>query len=666
VATSFRADVQGLRGVAVLSVLLAHARVPGVAGGFVGVDVFFVLSGFLITGLLLAEQERTGRVSLGAFYVRRGRRILPAATVVLLTTGLASALLLDVVRAAEVARDAVWAALFAANWRFASAGTDYFSRDLPPSPVQHFWSLGVEEQFYLLWPVLLALLAARGRRLLAAGLAALCAISFACSVVQTSSAPHLAYFSSLTRAWELAVGAGVAVAASQLLRLPRPVAAAASWLGLAGVVAAVVRYDGGTALPGTAAVLPVLSTALLLACGARSRFGADLLLSRQPLRYVGDVSYSLYLWHWPFLVVAAGHLGRDLRLGESLLVLGGALLAAVLSFHLVENPFRRSPALRARPALALWPASAATVLALALLVPPVPSEPVVAPVPVPVRLLDDALPAVRAAVEAASEPLPQQLRPALGRLRSDTSRLPYACLAHEEDVRSELCTVGDRSARRELLLLGDSHAFMWLPALQRIGEQDGWRVTVVMKFACTVAEVTLHNGTASDRTCTTWRRWALDQVAQRRPDLVVVTGQVPYDIRVGGRAVTAADELAGLWQAGWATTLRRLQQAADRVVLVEDPPGLPKDPLGCVGKRGTTRGDCTSAPVPHVAVLNAAAERAAAGTATPYLHVKPWFCWRDRCPTVVGATLAYRDKGHISATYAADLWPVLRRALAES
>ncbi|HEY6017005.1 MAG TPA: acyltransferase, partial [Gaiellaceae bacterium] len=349
-----RDDLQGLRAVAVLVVALGHAGVGFLGGGYVGVDVFFVLSGFLITGLLLDEARRTGTVSLAGFYTRRARRILPAAALTLVATELAAYVLLNFVRARQVMWDSVWAAFFGANVHFSRIETDYFARDRPPSPIQHFWTLAVEEQFYLVWPALLGLVLfgalllrrrrgavtpASTRRLLAVLLLATAA-SLAWSMVETSRLPTAAYFSTFARAWELGLGAALAVVAGPVAALRAELRATAGWLGFGAIALASTTFSSRTAFPGYAALLPTLGAALVIAggTGGQPAYGVGRLLSVAPMRWVGDRSYTLYLWHWPILILAMEYAGHRLSLVQNLALLAGAVAVSALTFRFYENP----------------------------------------------------------------------------------------------------------------------------------------------------------------------------------------------------------------------------------------------------------------------------------------------------------------------------------------
>jgi peptidoglycan/LPS O-acetylase OafA/YrhL len=350
---SFRPDIEGLRAIAVLMVVLEHDGVPQMRGGYVGVDVFFVVSGFLITGLLLRDYERLGRVNLPDFYARRARRILPACTLVLVNTVVAAFLLLGTNRAVRVAIDGQWAALFAGNIRQIAIGSNYLTAQLPPSPLQHFWSLAVEEQFYLIWPSLfwLAMLATGGRRpriSVARVLVTVIAASLAWSVWQTAQDETVAYFSPLTRAWELAVGALLAVCVPALLRAPVRLGLAASSVGFIAIVTAVVAFDKDTLVPGYAVALPVVGTFLVVAGGtiAPAR-GLECVLATRGLQWLGKRSYAWYLWHWPVLVIAAAWVGHPLTVLENSALSLLALGAAACAFVCVEHPIHRSARLQA-------------------------------------------------------------------------------------------------------------------------------------------------------------------------------------------------------------------------------------------------------------------------------------------------------------------------------
>jgi peptidoglycan/LPS O-acetylase OafA/YrhL len=360
VSDRFRPDIEGMRAVAVGLVLLFHGFGAPFTGGFVGVDVFFVISGFLITNLLLNERTRTGRISISRFYARRVRRILPAATLVVLATVFATYYWLGFIAGNQIAEDAKWTAVFSANIHFGLLGTDYLGSQLPPSPLQHMWSLGVEEQFYLVWPglflgLVLLVRGARHRNALAAALLVIIGASLAWSIIQTWSNATWAYFSPLTRAWELALGALVAVLAPVAARV-RP-----SWLiqvlslcGIAGIVVSALVLNSSTRYPGWAVALPVISTALLIAAGcANQRTLVGRALAVRPMQWIGARSYSLYLWHWPFLIIAAQYAAHDLSAMQNAGLLLLALAATALTYRFIENPVRRARVLATRTGLTL-------------------------------------------------------------------------------------------------------------------------------------------------------------------------------------------------------------------------------------------------------------------------------------------------------------------------
>lgn len=371
--------MQGLRAVAVLVVILDHVGMPGFPGGFIGVDVFFVISGYVITEMLLRRPAASRGVWFLGFYAARARRIVPAATLMIVLTVIATFEFTNFVRGARVLPDATAASLFLANFHFIETGSDYARLGGDPSPLQHYWSLAVEEQFYLVWPLLVILAigaAARTRRvslrpLLFALLAVLAAASYMYSILLTPLDGVEAFYSPLTRAWELAVGCLLAVARPWLataVSARRIVAAGLAWAGFAAIAWSVVALDDTSGFPGSVAAVPVLGTAAVLIAGMRTEPTAPVsILGTRVLVYLGDISYSLYLVHWPLFTITAALIGADFSLPTQLLLIGVTVVCAAIMYHAFENPIRRSRTLAARPwwSLAIVPVGVALVFAVA-------------------------------------------------------------------------------------------------------------------------------------------------------------------------------------------------------------------------------------------------------------------------------------------------------------
>ncbi|MDX6296901.1 MAG: hypothetical protein QOI51_758 [Nocardioidaceae bacterium] len=704
--TSFRPDIQGLRALAVVSVVLGHAGIGGFSGGFVGVDVFFVISGFLITQLLLSEAQRTGSISLRQFYGRRARRILPAATLVLVVTLFASVLVLGYVGATSVVKDSIWVTFFAANVKFGRDGTDYFSADNPPSPLQHFWSLAVEEQFYLVWPLLLLVLLVgvgvwwrrrkhvrrglvrlvEGRHQLPVGrilvaLVVLGAASYVWSVRLVDRNPTAAYFSTPARAWELALGAVCAVLVPAVSRLPGLLRAAIGWVGLAGVVVAIYHYDASTPFPGRAALLPVVGTALIIAGGTGAISpGPRLLLGRQPLRAVGDWSYSLYLWHWPLLILAAEYLRRPLEPAESVPLLLVALAASALTYHLVENPFRRARVFTRPPrrGLLLYPVSIVVVLAACLaaneaiqveIAQASMAPPIVVPPPRPhhqattTNLERRLVAVVQASVRAAQhrDPVPGALSPPLLDLESDLAPVGGCDYVHPIRV---LCREGDVASSRSIVVLGDSHARSWIPAIEPIAEKQGYGAYYLVKPGCNATDTIPATDHGVFKDCIGWRTWAMAAIERLHPAaLIVVSDLPPVVISPDGKVETGDAPVARDFQRGLSGSLHELQPFVGHIAIVGDAPGLPDGPGGCLSVRGANLGECAFPPSHRWRLLFHAEHVVANRGGYQFVDTAPWFCADSLCPAVIGSTVPYRDREHLTTEYAAELSGPLQEVL---
>ena len=678
-----RGDIQGLRALAVGLVVLAHAGVPGLSGGFIGVDVFFVISGYLITGLLLRERATHGRISIAGFYSRRARRILPAATLVLVVVVVLLAVTASAARASKAAHDAGWSALFLANVRFGRLGTDYFA-DQAPSPFQHFWSLAVEEQFYLVWPLLLVLLVGRLRRRgLLAVVGALLAASLARSIVMTAGAPVAAYFSSPSRAYELLAGALLAIAMDGR-RLPTRLGGPAALAGLLVVVVASAGLDAGAPFPGYLALLPVTGAALLLAAGTAARPGVvSRALSARPFTFLGDISYSLYLWHWPVLVIGARWLSSGWPGAARTAVLVGTSVAiAALSYVVVERPFlrrgRRRPLLPGRRSLALWPAALASVAITGIVgqaygarmeaahqaeagrwfAEHQATSRDVSPDPRATGAHGRALSArIGAALALMDEgaPVPPELDvAALGR---DNWHRDYKCAAGFTDVTVRHCVYGDRHATTRVAVVGDSHAGHWLPALDLLGEREHFQLVPVIKVGCSAFDVEQHFAAMPQETCDAFRRWSRRELARLHPDVIVASTRAELWMEPsGGRTVDQQ------WTEGVRTGVRALTALAPVVDVFSDVPHRP-DPADCLSAPDARQRDCaTTERIPGTSA-NPVTEAALAGTGARWIDVVPLVCHRQRCPEVVGDRAVYYDDSHLSASWARHVAPALGELL---
>ncbi len=661
-----------MRAVAIIAVLVCHAGIPFLAGGYVGVDVFFVISGFLITGLLVGEVEKTRAISLVRFYARRAKRLLPLSAVLLATVGILSIILLSPVRAVEVSGDIISSALYVANWHFAAQSVDYFAQEAEPSPVLHLWSLAIEEQFYVVWPTLILAVTwfqrrrgASVRPALWVTLGVILVGSFLLGVKLTADTPASAYFSTFGRAWELALGGALALLGT--VRIHRAAAAAIGWLGLAAIVYATFAFDANTPFPGVAALIPTVGAAALILAGSsvysQVKGGPAGPLSLRPVRYVGRISYSWYLWHWPFLVFAAVIWG-PLSVAAGIAVVIASLVPTVVTHHLIENPVRRSKTLTRLPVRSLAMGAACMAIAVGAGV-----------------ILDDAQPGLATApisqVKGAAA-LPQQKRPQQSakairpnplEAQADRSSAFYdGCLIGIAGTNSGHCLYGPKDGKRTLILFGDSHAMQFFAPLEKLANKNDWRLIVLTKAECTPGEVTIRSMIASREysQCDSWRDFELKRIEEAgERATVVMTSDTAYTAYGPNGEELSGKANADALEAGLIKTLKRIQRAGLNAVVIRDTPASEENVPSCVSE---DLGDLEACAFPRVHDWNIEFDKRAA-EATPgvqLIDLTAEICPGEICRAVIGNALTYRDKAHLTATFARTLSPWIEEGLKEA
>ncbi|MET9634011.1 acyltransferase family protein [Lentzea sp. NPDC006480] len=664
-----RGDIQGLRALAVGVVLLYHLRPSWLPGGFVGVDVFFVISGFLIIGTLTNELRRTGTVSLRDFYARRIRRLLPAATATLLAVVAAVVVLLPESRWPDFLREVVGSALNAQNWLLAVLSNNYGHATAGASPVQHYWSLAVEEQFYLVIPLLLIASAALAGRFnaakarYAAGAVALVTVaSFAFSVYYTPVNHGAAYFVTPTRMWELGIG-GLTAMALHRVTLTRAVREVLGWLGFAAVLVATVLYTTDLEFPGYVAALPVLGTAAMLACAGTSLAG---LLSVRPVRYVGDISYSLYLWHWPVIVVILELSGHDrLSKKEMLIALAVSFVLAALSKHFIEDPFRRNRFGRRRGTY-LFGLILVVVSVVAASVPWYTAEKHLTQL-ASRTALDADHPGAMALDPKAPKPVPAGV-PLLPDPAVANEDGPYSggdgdCHVYSLNYAANACSWGDTSSPKSVVVLGDSHAAQYTTPLIDFARGAGlgnWKVRAMTRNGCPFNAVAPSEAGTPITVCSDQNRAVLDRVKALKPNLVVLSGM---------SRESYLNDLKWTWKSreemvsGYREMLTAFTGAGIPVAVIKDLPRPNGQVPRCLERNA---GDPAACGTPRAEAFQGegdplvAASEGVAGVKV--VDLTPWYCNADICPATVGNVVVYRNN-HVTNTYARTLATPLLTAL---
>ena len=604
-------QIQALRALAAGLVLIYHAK--WIEGGYIGVDIFYVISGFLITGILLRELDSKSTISLVAFYARRTKRLLPASFVVIFATAIAALILLPASMRQPLGKDVIAASTYMSNFLFALWQNDYQNLNSTPSPFIHFWSLAVEEQFYIFWPLFILILFRIGKhRAVFYGVLTTLVASFLFSLYLTERAPIWAFYILPTRAWELAAGA-LLVFLPELKKF-RPVVALFSFLA---ICIATLILDKTTPFPGIAALAPVVATVLLLASRSKWPPIINVIAQSKVTQWLGAISYPLYLWHWPVLVIPAIYLGEELTLIQTVLLLALTVLLAGLTHRYVEAPTRE---------VKLSHRKVFTFAAIAT----------------SVSILIGGLTYTQ---HSNSIAIDSGFTVSLDDVRSKPKINEDGCHIHIRQTVSPRCEYGDLTSDQTIVLYGDSHAAQWFPALDLIGKKRGIKIVSLTKSACPSAEVIKELSSQYDvKDCQAFRDSSVARINKIKPLAVILTGMQPFTAPYSDKSARS------WWLAGESTVFNRIKSATKFPIYLTDTPLPQIDIPDCLVAGRGAKCD-TSRPV---------AAEVAPGLIP--INPTPWLC-TDTCPAIVDGIIAYRDKSHLTVEMSKHLARELEIAL---
>lgn len=713
----FQPHIEGLRAVAVLAVVAHHIGL--LDRGFLGVDAFFVISGFLISSLIYDDIKEFQNVRLVHFYSRRARRILPMASLVIVVSLLVVAMLGNPIQTAKAALEGIWASLFAANFYYLQTSTDYFAAS-DFNLLRHYWSLAVEEQFYIVWPLLLLIIAKISKlawqRIILYTTLVISITSFVYAYSIGNQNPTSAYFLTLGRVWELSLGALIAIALH---------------FGSAKVIPSYLKYGLTIALvlsffipinsfiPALQALPVVLLTAAVIYFGINQK---NILFNNTYMNRIGSRSYGWYLWHWPLLVIAELYLKEAPTLLQAFTIVVVAYLLAEISFFLFENPIRHNLKLKSNPfnAIRAGIGFIFTALILSLVlnssqissasgIDPKPSstnsevvnsptpdatssteesatpsettsEPQASPTdtpnngPVVQKLVGDLMGnsfneylanlqnVIQGAVSA--DEYPAKMIPRLGDIVRDRSEwFENGCSVDFPDTNVPECVGGQIGASKTLVLYGDSHATMWMPAFDRIGKDLGWEIHLFAKLACPLVEENVWSYQLNKPffECQTWQSTVLNKIRDLNPDVIVATDQWKPAVKNGSIDDNGVE---ALWNRSFQPAVAKLKSYTNRLIVLGNVPNIEADPATCVGQGGSSPWQCsTLRDDSEYAAINRIERKATQAVGGKYIDTMEWACTVQFCPTVIGGRVAYFDRWHFSDTYVKWLDPVLKAAL---
>jgi len=596
-------QIQALRAFAAILVVIYHAKI--ISGGYIGVDIFYVISGYLITGLILRELEKTGTLGFKAFYLRRIKRLLPTSFFVLMLTAITAWFLYPPIMRADLGRDIAAAGIYISNYLFALWQMDYQNLSAIPPVVIHYWSLAVEEQFYLFWPfIIVALFKRGGRKTVGTGILAISIASFAWSLFQTSTSPIWAFYSLPTRAWELGVGA-------LILYIPARIKFSQNylWIALALFIYGTTQFRDNTPFPGTAALIPVIATAISIAAVHSWPAALNRIAHLRSVQWLGEISYPLYLWHWPFLVIPIVYFGRNLHLYERFFCVIGTLLFADLTHRFIEEPLRHAQVGQRRIIRSGAVATAVTLI------------------------VSFGISATHSDVITLGDGRTFTL--------ADVIKKPIVyddgCHVNNGETTSPRCTYGVPNSNHTIVLFGDSHAAQWFPTFEKLAHEKGFTLISLTKSACPgPAVVKVDTGEYKNKDCSTWRNYAFKRIKSIHPDAVIVSGMQHFEMPSGYK------NRKTWWQEGQRKTFDGLVGSSPHIIYISDTPHPNRDIPTCIAAGSLKR--CNGSE-PSAAIFTSGYQK---------INPTPWLCSAS-CPGILGSSVVYRDASHLTVEMARHL-----------
>ena len=604
-------QIQGLRALAALLVTIFHAKL--LPGGFIGVDIFYVISGYLITGLILREIEKTGKLDLQTFYQRRIKRLLPTSVFVLFVTAIVGMFVLPAITRDALGRDLFAAATYISNYLFAWWENDYQNLDATPSPCIHSWSLAVEEQFYVVWPIFILLLSRYGKRAVFRGIAAVTFLSLLLSIYQTQTSPIWAFYSLPTRAWELGFGALLLFVPDTFWKnrfIP--------WFGVIGIALASFRFDEKTAFPGINALLPVVSTAVLIGSISIWPRAFNDLSNNRISQWLGSISYPLYLWHWPALVLPSSALGRPLRIRERIFCIILTIILAHFTSKYIEQPIRHKK-IAGKKIYQFF--AATTVISLVA--------------GVIISFSSSSMITVKGT----------DYRFNLVEVMQKPAVYGDDCHSNYGETESGECTYGDLNSETTIVLYGDSHAAQWFPTLLKLANEKGFKFVSLTKSACPSVDVPrADQGAYKNVHCETWRDKSIKRIKQIRPAAVILSSYQYFTPPSG------YSDKNKWWKDGQERLLSSLRGSSDHLIYISDTPKPLRDIPNCLASRDVN--SCNTTERTPVKIIRG----------FEIIDPTPWLCTK-LCPAIQDGYVVYRDSSHISVAAALALKPQLEAAL---